>query len=156
MPFNKFRESLTIIFVMTAFPVFWSLKIFPKKSPTSFSRKRIQLALLLLAANTAIVSCSGLLREARLLFLPYLLLIPLIGGAIKESVLLFKKKWRIIPNYIYMLFFIFSISFAFGWYHTTSPTIGFIFKSYVCVYTFTFALAIYLSFFEDHESTTSV
>lgn len=132
--FRTFRESTTILCLMLAFPLLLLRKKIKRDDIDNRSRRWEKLAVFFLLANAVLVSCSGLIREARLLFIPLLLAAPLIHTEIKAGCILIKKEWRQLTVRHYLLIIGWSALIAFGWYAPKTVGTGYLFKAYAFGY----------------------
>lgn len=127
------RESTTILALMTALPM---LLLYQKYKTTQVPEMRYwsRVAMILIVANCLIVVTTGLVREARLFFVPLVLAIPIIHSEIKKSWHLLTKKEN---NSNYLKnggIVLISFVLAFVWFSPLAVGTGYIYKMYGFVY----------------------
>lgn len=153
-PFNHFRESSTIL-IITVGPVFYLLmKALSRNKHDNRLTFWLISAMCLLIINTLIVSVSGLIREARLLFLPYIFALPFIKEEIAISLSVVKKHWKAISSINYAVFMILGFIFAFVWFIPKASGIGYLFKAYTFCFSIIFQLIIFLTHTKNSSLST--
>ena len=125
--------------MMMIFPyIYWLYHKLKKSSQKQILTKSI---LILIVTNTIVVSVTGLIQEARLLFLPLLIAIPFLHKEIEDSLISFGnmlKRGKFISILISLTL---SSLIAFLWYENDLVNIGWMHKAYIFIY---FYLLIYL------------
>lgn len=131
---RRIRESTTVLWVMTGLYVGLLLEKYKKQA----GEKGGLWCLVLLGfvlVNALLVSVSGLLREARLLMVPLLIVLPFVHKEWLAALDSLKKRlkhrrWRQELPLILL-----GALVAFLWYTPLTKGTGYIFKAYVMVYT---------------------
>lgn len=142
--FIRLRESISIIFIqLSLVTLILSRKI--RKSTNLNTKVWYKFLLAFLYSNCIIVCFTGLVREARLIFLPMILIIPLLQSD-------FRQIMKIMPSLILRSTFVKSFIIiilcyiiAFVWFTPYSNGTGLIYKTYFFVYLFMFFNIIFIS-----------
>lgn len=109
-PFHNFRETSTVVFLMTGIPI-----LLLRQNSTGDQRLQFwsRISIGLIVFNCLIVLISGLVREARLLFLPLILALPLVHYQLYDLTLKFKfspkREGAIILGSLIIAFLWFSL-----------------------------------------------
>lgn len=132
------RESSVIIVLMTGIPLVLLVKKYLNLSPDSINGKYwVKISVCLILINCIVVLITALIREARLLFIPLLIAIPILQLELEESFIFLKGKMKKINWWQDGLILLLSFVFSFFWYSTQTKGTGYIFKLYTFIYTVT-------------------
>lgn len=134
---RKFSESVSIIFTqLSMITLLLTRKI--RKSKDLETEEWYKFLLVFLYFNCLIICFTGLVREARLIFLPMLLIIPLMQTEFKMIVQILPKliqRKSLIDN---ILVITFSFFIAFIFYKPFTNGTGIIYKLYMFIYLFVY------------------
>ncbi|MGC4022301.1 MAG: hypothetical protein QM734_10305 [Cyclobacteriaceae bacterium] len=144
--FNFFKEnffdlktslvSLINAFLVIGLPLIVATRAYQEE--TKANRRQIKLFLVIVIVNTILVFITALAKEPRLFLLPLLLIWPMIPSFISKSIAEIRElKLDRVKIIGYILI---SLILAFAIYQPAVGKIGFLFKSYLSIYTFTIIL----------------
>ena len=130
---TSFKESITIISIMIGVYTYFLINLY--KSRTSKRDKKWYLtSIVFIIINLTIVSLTGLIREARLLFIPILISLPFIASEIRLSL---HKLWqRKLSFKREMTIFLGAFLIAFVFFTPNTSGTGYLYKTYAFFYFF--------------------
>jgi len=135
--FRAVRESTTIMYLLTFGYLYFLLR---KNKRSQIHNYNFLISFIFL--NTIIVATSGLIRESRLLFLPMLLIIPVIQDEFKVVMHDVYKIMKTI-TYVEILVILFvCVIISIAWYSPLTTGTGYVFKLYTFVFTGFFGIVI--------------
>jgi hypothetical protein len=149
--FKTFRETTTILLTMTGIPIYLLLQKIKTEQNHKF-KYWSQISIIFILINAIIITLSGLVREARLLFVPLIFTLPLVSLEIKNAFLHLKKRWKLFEIKMEAIVLIGSLFIAFIWYSPKTVGTGYILKIYVFIYLLVFLEMIYSQYFKSKES----
>jgi hypothetical protein len=140
LDFKSFRESLTILFIMTGI---YAYLLFLKGNTRSKEvRYWCLFSITFIIINVAIVSFSALIREARLLFLPLVFVIPFVQNEFKKALVSIPKRIKALGKTNLLAVFLFSFAIAFIWFTPKTQGTGYFYKTYAFFYITAFIMVI--------------
>ncbi|WP_156825902.1 hypothetical protein [Lewinella cohaerens] len=139
--FNRFRESLTILFIMTGA---YTYMLLIKKGTSSKTLKYWCLfSIFFIIINVAVVSFSALIREARLLFLPLVFIIPFVQNEFKKTLIRIPQEIKHLGISKLLTTLLFSFTISFIWFTPNTNGTGYFYKTYAFFYITIFILVLF-------------
>lgn len=127
-----YRETFSIVLIMISSSTILLIRSFK----ASNQKALIYSSLILLLLNTIIVFVFALAREARLFYLPLIIIIPIISPEISYYFRDFYSKIRFTSLLRISFYIIISTFLGFIFYETEMIGTGIIYKSYITIYVF--------------------
>ncbi len=130
---KNFRESTTILLFMTSGYLYLLYIKYQKEKDTRI-RKWCLVCIGFVLLNSLVVSISGLVREARLLFIPLVLVLPLVASEIRSAFnqLVNGSKKISLKHTLWVVGGSFLVSIL--WFSPKAVGTGYIYKAYSFIY----------------------
>lgn len=136
--FQAFRESTTVMVLLMGIPLLLLRGKIRREPPGSDRGRLVQMAVAMILVNGVIVAVAGLLREARLLFLPLIVAGPLLAAEFQATYRFLLHRLRQPRFKVEGVNLMVSLALAFFWYTPTVVGTGYIFKIYAVCYLWVF------------------